>query len=167
MNTTERELNKSESKGHFPLPEEEHGLFNSSTVRLEPDIVFDFCQKKENVEKVLADLPMGIDNFLDLTFVSAERTSQDQYEIKWKNKPESKVSGTLSFLLQKAPVDHGTILIAEAIFDNYNSKGQDPSDLMKIFLKRMKALLETGVIATTKGQPSGRDELKTEDKTLH
>ena len=45
--------------------------------------------------------------------------------------------------------------------------GEDPDTLMMINLRRLKALLETGVIPTVEGQPSGREENSTEVKVTH
>jgi len=137
----------------------EHGFFNSATIAQSPQDVFEFCRNNENVQKVLRDLPLNLENFLDLTLVKAEETDPNQFRIEWQNSETSKAAGTLYFLLSPAPLDRGTILIAEASFDIFDDDDSEPSDLIKVFLKRMKALAETGVIATTTGQPSGREEI--------
>ena len=46
-------------------------------------------------------------------------------------------------------------------------RGEDPDSLAIINLKRLKAFLETGEIATIEGQPSGREELPDTDSRLH
>lgn len=159
MNTQQEISSKKVSTG--PLLEKDHGYFNSQMIALPPDKVFEFCQDSENVKKVLTDIPVDLDNFLDLQLVSATETETDQYKILWENKKQSKLTGKVSFLLKKAPLDRGTYLSAEATFANFSFKEEGPSSLMNVFLKRFKSLLETGEIATTKGQPSGREELKT------
>lgn len=149
---------KSQSK--IPIAEKEHGYFNSSTVNLPVRQVFTFCQNEENIKRVLADLPDTIENFLDLQFIGTKEKSEDHFEARFENKSEAKVQGSLVFTFKKAPGERGTILSAFALFDKFSWKDNSPSDLMNIFLKRLKALAETGEIATTKGQPSGREELK-------
>ncbi len=156
---TQQEIYRKTTPG--PLLEKDHGYFNSQTVLLDPEKVFSFCQDSENVKKVLTDLPVDVENFLDLRLVSAEQIENDEYKILWSNKENSKFAGNVIFLLKKAPLDRGTFLTAEASFAKFNFKDEGPSSLMHIFLKRFKMLLETGEIASTKGQPSGREELKT------
>lgn len=158
MNTSQEFSNKATASG--PLLEKDHGYFNSQTVMLSPDEVFSFCQDSENVKKVLTDLPVDVENFLELNLVSAEQLEANQYKIQWSNKANSKFSGNVIFLLTNAPMDRGTYLTAEASFAKFNFREEGPSNLMNIFLKRFKALMETGEIATTKGQPSGREEIK-------
>lgn len=157
MNTSQEISQKTTASG--PLLEKDHGYYNSQTILLDPVEVFNFCQDSQNVKKVLSDLPVDVENFLELNLLSAEQIETDQYRILWSNK--SKVSGNVTFLLKKAPFDRGTFLSAEASFDKFNFKEDGPSTLMNIFLKRFKALMETGEIPTVKGQPSGREELKT------
>lgn len=163
---TQKETHKSISKYQVPLPQMEKVFFNSSTILLPPEEVFNFCKDSYNVKRVLTDLPLDVNNFLNLKLISAER-NEDQYVIKWENDPQTKVKGTLSFILQPAPVNRGTLLLAEATFNEFDANDEEPSTLMKFFVKRFKALMETGVLATTKGQPSGREELETESKTIH
>lgn len=151
-----------------PSLEKEHGFFNSQTINQLPGHIFSFCQEEENVEKILSDLPDGIDNFFDLALVAADQTAADQYEIKWKNKDTAKIQGSIAFYLNLAPTGRGTVLTAMATFDQFKMNAEGPSDLINIFIKRIKALIETGEIATTKGQPSGREELKdSSEQTLH
>lgn len=150
-----------ETKSHFlpKMPDLEHGFFNSSNVALPPEKVFEICRNERTVQRVLSDLPKGIKNFLELSFVSAEQLSSDEYEIKWKNKEDARIQGSLSLLLTRATANRGTIMVAEAVFEKFNAGDEKPSDLMNVFLKRMKSLIETGEIPTTTGQPSGRELL--------
>ena len=166
MNTSQKDTHLRTQNYRIPLPEKDKGFFNSSMILLSPDEVFNFCQDSSNVEKVLTDMPVDVNNFLKLKLISAQKNS-DQYEIKWENSPETKFTGTLAFILQKAPANHGTYLLAEAVFDQFDADEEEPSLLMKVFVKRFKALMETGVLATTKGQPSGREEIEPETKTIH
>lgn len=151
-----------------PLLDKDHGYFNSATVALSPLEIFHFCQNDHNIKQVLTDLPGDLENFLDLTLKSAEQVGTDEFQITWHNRPESKFSGTLIFLLKKAPVNRGTIVTTEAQFNRINLKSEKPSTLINMFLKRMKSLIETGEIATTKGQPNGQEEISpSENTTLH
>jgi hypothetical protein len=159
MNNAESLLNESKRTSPVPLLKKEHGLFNCSTINCSPARVFSFCKEAGNVEKILSDLPLGTENFLNLNLISSDQNASGVYQVQWENKPDSKATGTLIFNFKAAPMNRGTILAAEAVFDNFKIKDDEPSLLMNIFLKRMKSLLETGEIATTKGQPSGRDEI--------
>jgi hypothetical protein len=166
MNTSQEISRKGTASG--PLLEKDHGYFNSQTVMLSAEEVFSFCQDLENVKKVLNDLPVDVENFLDLNLVSAEQTEANEYKIQWSNKANSKFSGNVIFLLKTAPMDRGTYLTAEASFAKFNFREEGPSNLMNVFLKRFKQLMETGEIASIKGQPSGREEIKASDeRTLH
>jgi hypothetical protein len=157
MNTQQEISHKRKSTG--PLLEKDHGYFHSATIAVEPEKVFEFCQDSENVKNVLTDLPVDVDNFLDLHLISAIQIEANQYKVQWSNKSNSKLAGNVVFLLMKAPYNRGTYLSAEASFDKLNFNDEGPSFLMNVFLKRFKALLETGEIPTTKGQPSGREEI--------
>ena len=166
MDTTEKNPKPSKAPKTQSIPklEREQGFYNSTTIAKSPTVIFDFFKDKKNVEKVLTDLPKEAVNFLELDLISSAPTGAEQFEIKWKNKPSAKVQGTLSMYFKQAPADHGTILSAVAVFDEIDWKDEEPSTLMNIFLRRFKALAETGEIATTKGQPSGREEIETSDK---
>jgi len=144
-----------------PPLEKEVGLYNSTTILMPPERIFEFCRNERNVEKVLENLPHGVDNFLDLSLIRAIQTDSGQYEILFENRTGQKTSGTLMFHLEIAPARRGTYVSAIATFTHLNSKSAKPSELIKIFLRRMKALAETGKIPTTKGQSSGREEYRT------
>lgn len=158
MNTTE---NLSEPLSRGPLLEKDAGYYYSSTVNCSPEVAYNFCQGEENVKKVLTNLPDVFENFLDLNLSNKEQLNQNEYKIVWQNRPDSKTQGTLTFLIKKAPADRGTFITAEAQFEKLSFKEDGPSTIINLFLQRMKALLETGEVPTTKGQPSGREELKT------
>lgn len=153
-------LQTEKSPSHIPISDTDHGYFNSVTIALPPNLVFNACKDERNIHKTLSDLPKDIENFLDLNFISAEQRAEDYFEIKWDSE-NSQAEGSLSFIIRKAPGDQGSIVYAFALFERLHWREEGPSNLMNIFLKRMKALIETGEIATTKGQPSGREELRT------
>ncbi len=151
-------MNTTESPSLLGSLDKERGFFSSTNSPLDPEEVYNFCQNKQNVEKVLKDLPLNLDNFLELVLESSRKIDPDQYEIEWRNKPQSKFEGTLTFHILSAPANRGTHLTAIADFEKINFKTHGPSTLIEIFLRRMKALMETGEIPTTKGQTSGRKE---------
>lgn len=90
-----------------------------------------------------------------------------QAVISWESLPDSEVKTSGSVWFHEAPAGRGTIVCLSM---NYSVpggklvelatmlKGEDPDTLALFNLRRVKAYLETGVIATTEGQPSGRDE---------
>lgn len=152
-------LNTSETT-KAPLLEQDAGYYYSTTIVVSPEELFTFCQDERYLKQVLTDLPGDVENFLDLELSSQEALDPNEYKIVWRNKPESKFEGTFTFLLKQAPANRGTILTGQAKFEKINFQEEGPSTLVNIFLKRLKALKETGEIATIKGQPSGREEIK-------
>lgn len=160
MNDTER-INESPKKSQAPLLDKEHGYYASASLTCSPKVVYQYCQKPHYVEKVLSDLPADLDNFLSLELVSAQEEGLNQFRIVWQNKKDQKIAGKLTFLIKEAPQKRGTVITSEADFKKLNFKDDGPSSLVNLFLKRMKALIETGEIPTIKGQPSGREELQT------
>lgn len=98
----------------------------------------------------------------------AEITSEREGEmISWRSLPGSDVetSGTVWF--SPAPAGRGTVVGLEmeskvpgGALTELLAKftGEDPDSLTFINLKRLKAMIETGEVATIEGQPSGREE---------
>lgn len=140
--------------------DKDHGFFHSATFVAEPQRVFGFCRDHNNWNKILTDLPANLENFFDLELISAENKNTDEFQISWENSKKAKIQGNLTLHISPAPLSRGTTVTAVAHFDKFHTNDEEPSDLMNVFLKRMKALIETGVLATTKGQPSGREELQ-------
>ena len=155
------QTHRTHQKSKIPLLDRDHGYYASASLTCSPQVVYQNCQNLQHVEKVLSDLPADIDNFLSLELVSAKEEGSNQFRIVWQNNKDQKIAGKLTFLIQAGPAGRGTIITSEADFKKLNFKDDSPSTLMNLFLKRMKALIETGEIPTTKGQPSGREELKT------
>lgn len=149
---------------------QDHGFFHSCTIFSSSAQVYEFCRKKENIMLVFRDLPEEIQKLLSL-----EVTSSSSQTVAITNSENSKLALTGTLTFAAAPADRGTVVTAEAFFEVPGSKllsrlldveNPEPSILVGIFLRRLKAQLETGEMATTKGQPSGREEL-TEKKLLH
>jgi hypothetical protein len=167
MNLEEQNLKENWTKEKVPFFVRRQGLFHSVTVTNSPEEVFKFCQDSSIIEQTLEHLPLNANNILDLSLVSANQTQGDHYIVKWQNRPEFKFKGTLTLELRKAPYNQGTVITSIAEIHQFKSTDEEPSDFILFFLRRLKCLIETGVIATTKGQPSGRDELDISDKQLH
>lgn len=140
-------------------PDFTQGLYQSNTINKDPQTVYEFVKEGSNLKKVLSDIPEEINNFLDLKLDSS--TSD---RVVYKNSMDAKIQGALSFDIGAGPAGKGTTLSVQAKFGDYSLKDENPSDLINLFLKRVKAMIETGVLATTKGQPNGED--KFEDQEL-
>lgn len=148
------------------FPQIYEGIYHSNTINKPPAEVYAFCQKKVKLQEALVDLPEKTKNFLDLEFVSANAVD-DGYQVQWKNNKTADKQGRLVFNLTPSPKGRGTVLIANAIFADYTMDDEEPSDLINIFLKRIKAFSETGQLATTKGQPNGKDEKEINETLKH
>ena len=167
MNPNKSEITSESSRIH-PLLEKEHGFYHSANLTLSVDEVYKACQDKSKFDRVLQDLPDNVENFLDLVLQKFEQIGNKQYKVVWENHESSKVSGTLTLLLTESIGRPGTWITAEANFSKFNFNSEGPSTVINIFLKRLKALIETGEIPSIKGQPSGREKIpKKENKTLH
>ena len=159
MENIERNTERNSSHNSIPLLDKDHGYYASASVTSPVEETFNFFQNQDHVRKVLEDLPEGISNFLELTLSSAEAVSPNEYRVVWNNTQKS-AKGNLNLLIKESPLKGGSIITIEAVLEGIKFRDESPSTLMNILLKRMKALLETGVLATTKGQPSGREELQ-------
>jgi hypothetical protein len=94
------------------------------------------------------------------------RRSVDEVRQAWSS---AGIDGNVEF--RKAPGELGTEVRVTAPHDRQNAlkeivgswKSDDPGESLSTQLRQFKAMLETGEVATTKGQPSGR-ESKDESK---
>lgn len=89
--------------------------------------------------------------------------------ISWRSLPGSQVeqSGTVRFM--RAPGNRGTIVRVQMQYAPPGGKvaalvaklfGEEPSQQIPQELRRFKAILETGEVPTTEGQPAGRSPLR-------
>lgn len=159
MNYAERVLKEVKVQKKFPTSDKDRGLYHSATVAKSPEWIYEFCSDENVMDRVMQDLPEGVSNFLELRIDTHRKTEKDHYEFNWKSKEGHKFSATLFLSIQPDLKGRGSILTAEGHIANMSSE-DEPSALILVFLKRLKALLETGVIASTKGQSSGREEFK-------
>jgi len=95
--------------------------------------------------------------------------------LRWHASAPSEVphSGTLT--LADAPAGRGTEVTVSVAYEAHGGKvgellrrlkGEEPKQLVSRHLYRLRQLLEAGEIATTEGQPSGRDETDGEPASL-
>lgn len=92
--------------------------------------------------------------------------------VAWKTKPESIFQQTAALLLEPAVGGRGTIASFKIAFDTTFGKiaGQverpflaDPDAEAAMNIRRFKALLETGEVPTTEGQPNGKEAADAEE----
>lgn len=95
--------------------------------------------------------------------ITAERPGE---MISWKSVEGSQVESSGSVYFRPAPEGRGAVV---SLTLDYALPGgkiteiitaltcDNPEELANVNLRRLKGFLETGVIATTEGQPSGRD----------
>lgn len=88
--------------------------------------------------------------------------------IAWRSLPDSIVKTSGSVWFSRAEGERGTVVSLTMDYEVPGGKltefitmftGEDPDSLALINLHRLKGYLETGEIATTEGQPSGREEI--------
>jgi uncharacterized membrane protein len=152
----------------------------SVTIGKPVEHVFEFFRNFENLSYFMKDLKdvkilspkkshwvieleMGVSVEWDAEIVSERQNEM----IAWKNVEGSEVETTGSVWFRPAPAGLGTIVsllldykIPGGKVSEWLTKfmGEDPDSLSFINLRRLKAYLETGEIATIKGQASGRAE---------
>ena len=152
----------------------EKGFFHSCTVRIPPERVFSLCSDEKIMDQVLRTLPEFIYKRIYLDQITRD-IDERNLKISWTNKYDSPLQFKATLYLSQAPVDRGTYMSAEAFFEVPKSKilsdileidNPEPSMLVSILLRRLKSLVETGEIATTKGQPNGNDEMES-NTNLH
>lgn len=146
------------------LPKKEDNKFTYSlTINKTPAEVYAFCASEYNFETLVKSIKVGFTWDVHLERNATNRT------IAWQNTENSdiKTSGHLWF--DRAAQGLGTRV---TLVMDYSLPGGKLTELLKRFkgddmntlivtnLKRVKCYLETGEIATTHGQTSGRDEDK-------
>ena len=90
---------------------------------------------------------------------------QPDREIRWQSHPDAALPNRGIVRFEPLPGDRGTAVRVQMIYDPPGGKwgaafarvfGDDPKMQIANDLRRLKQRLETGVIPTTEGQPSGR-----------
>lgn len=159
---------------------------HSLTIGRPREEIFQFWRQFDNLPQFMKDLE-------DVTILSSRRShwtvrmksgTSAEWDaeitaeipgqlISWKSVEGSSVEteGTVSF--EEAPAGLGTVVRLSMDYGVPGGKltewisflrGEDPDTLAITNLKRLKQYLETGEVATTQGQPSGR-EADAEDAT--
>jgi hypothetical protein len=160
MNYAERILQQKKDKRRTPILDK-NSPYQSIRVSKDPEWVFNHCLHDGVMDRIMTDLPDGVTDFFELSFIAHQRLGNNGFEIDWKSKDNLDNEAIFTLAIERERLGRGTILSVQGFSTNMKSK-EETSDLILVFLKRLKSLLETGEIATTKGQPSGREEL-----TLH
>ncbi len=154
-------------------------IIHSITVGKKPEEVFTFWRHFENLAYFMKDIhrievSSPTRSHWEVQLKSGMRTEWDAEiteeipgrSISWRSLDDSAVKtvGTVSF--EPAPADLGTIVRLSIHYKVPGGKltelaafmtGETPDILVLTNLKRLKAFLETGEIATTEGQPNGKE----------
>jgi uncharacterized membrane protein len=185
--TTIKETDKQEKMRHSHVNENTRaGIYSDDTSHYSVTIgkpvqeVFQFFRDFQNLPYFMKDLKevtilspkkshwvveidLGISVEWDAEIIS-ERANE---MIAWKSIEGSQVQTTGSVWFRPAPAGLGTIVsllldykIPGGKITEWLTKftGEDPDSLSFINLRRLKCYLETGEVATIKGQTSGRSE---------
>lgn len=166
------------------MPQVDSKSRHAITINKKPEEVYAFVRNFENLLKVLkgfVDIKMISETVsqwkvqsktgFDLSWTAQITEEIPNEKISWASpqsftSSEVKIKGSVWFI--KAPANLGTIVSLAMDYDIIGGKasewvaffsGEDPDTLAQTNLKRLKAYLETGEIATTEGQPSGREEV--------
>lgn len=153
---------------------------HSITINKSPEQVFAFWRNfynlplfmkdLESVEVLSPTLSRWTVALANETFVSweAEIIAEIPGEmISWQSTAESDVHQAGSVWFLQPPQGQGCIVKLQMAYTLPGGKvvelvtklmGEDPDTLVRVNLRRLKALLETGEIPTIQGQASGRDE---------
>ncbi|HEX7012868.1 MAG TPA: SRPBCC family protein [Steroidobacteraceae bacterium] len=151
------------------------------TINETPEVVYEFWRNLENLplfmhhlesvsatsERIshwVATAPAGTSVEWDSELIEDEPGRR----LGWRTLPDSEVTheGMVSF--EPAPGGRGTVVRVDMLYRPPAGKvgariarlfGEEPSVQVKEDLRRLKQLLETGEVATTLGQPSGRRSL--------
>lgn len=151
------------------------------TINATPEVVYQFWRNLENlplfmrhIESVsetndrishwVATAPAGTSVEWDSELID----DQPGRRLGWRTLPDSEVTheGMVSF--EPAPGERGTVVRVDMLYRPPAGKvgvkiarlfGEEPGVQVKEDLRRLKQLLETGEVASTLGQPSGRRSL--------
>lgn len=172
------------------MPQVDSKSRHAITINRKPDEVYSFVRNFENLLRILkgfVDIKMISETVsqwkvqsktgFDLSWAAEVTEEIPNEKISWTSpqsftSSEVKIKGSVWFI--KAPVNLGTIVSLSMDYDIIGGKasewiaffgGEDPDTLAKTNLKRLKSYLETGEIATTEGQPSGREEISLAETT--
>lgn len=156
---------------------EEVPITASLTINSPPEQVYAFWRKLENLPRFMSHLESveDIDERASRWVARAPGGMRLQWQseivedepgrlISWRTRPGSDVNHVGSVRFEPAPGNHGTLVRVEVYYGLPGGEtaakaaqliSTAPESLVTEDLRRMKQLMETGEIATTRGQPSG------------
>lgn len=149
---------------HRPLrlpKKEDDKSYNTITINKSPSEVYTFCENQNNFDAFIREMELGFNWNVRLIKDEVNHTiawhSTEHSEIKtlgqvWFNEAPQGL-GTVATLVMDYSIPGGKLNELVSKF-----KGEDIDSLILTHLKQAKCFLETGEIATVKGQTSGRDE---------
>ena len=159
---------------HRPLSlpkKEDDKCYHAITINRSPSEVYTFCENQNNFDAFIREMELGYNWNVRLVKDPANRTiawhSTEHSEIKtlgqvWFSEAPRRL-GTVATLVMDYSIPGGKLNELVAKF-----KGEDFDSMILTNLKQIKCFLETGEIATTKGQTSGREEdlIHSEERSL-
>ena len=193
MNPTSQSKTKGTSpklpvKAPSSLSERRENEF-SITIGKSPADIFAFWRNFSNLTKFMKDIKsvenlsanrskwtVELKNGLTTEWIATVNDEVPGELISWATtEGEVKTEGTVRF--DPAPAQLGTVVSLSLDYVIPGGKltelvttlsAENPEQLIQTNLKRLKGFLETGEIATTEGQPSGREEIPSrETKHTH
>lgn len=174
--TPQEELKRQKQSGTVDDNKSRHAI----TIGRPLDDVFKFWRNLQNLPKFMKDLDavnmIGSQKSHWVVRLKSGRTVEwdaqiteevQNQKISWASMEGSEVSTSGQVTFQKASGNRGTVVSLSMDYKIPGGRlaewatfftGEDPDTLAITNLKRLKQYLETGEIATTQGQPSGRTE---------
>lgn len=168
--------------------EEKNKVLQSITVGRTPQEVFFFWRDFSNLSFFMKDIhrvqvlsrtlshwEVKLKSGLKTEWDAEITQEMEGKQISWASTEGSPVTTVGTVIFEKAPADLGTVVRLSMYYEIPGGKlselatsltAESPDILIQTNLKRLKAFLETGEIATTEGQPSGRKE-KSETSLRH
>lgn len=147
------------------------------TIRQPADVLYRFWRNLENIQRITRH-PVTIQRVSDLAShwsVSAPGDRKVEWDaviindepgrlIAWRSREEAEIPNAGTVRFEAAPGDEGTEVTVSLEYDPPAGKlgawfaklsGEEPAQQVGETLRRFKALMETGEIPTTEGQPAG------------
>ena len=168
---------KSLAEGSIDANKSRHSI----TIGKTPEEIFKFWRNFENLASFMKDIQsihtltslqskwvVKLKNGATVEWLANVTGERPNEFISWKSVDGSPVQTEGSISFEKAPKNLGTVVSLSMDYEIPGGKfaelltmftGEDPDTLVITNLKRLKGFLETGTIATTEGQPSGREEV--------
>jgi uncharacterized membrane protein len=166
------------------LPKEETGVVRAVTINLPRAEVYAYWRDLENLPRFMKHLesvtaldsrrshwvakaPAGMKVEWDAEIITDEPNSV----LAWRSTGDAEVENAGSVQFADAPGDRGTEVLVQLTYDApagalgriiAKMLGEEPERQVREDLRRFKALIETGVIPTIIGQPTGEGRTQEE-----